>query len=376
MIARRVLVVGAGPAGLSAAIALARCGTEVVLATLDEHSEGTSLTITNRAVDAIEALGVLDACMAAGLYPAGVDSIFAAMMDSAGNPLPVAPPPPRPDTRLPSWIAIYRPDLGRIMADAAREAGVVIRTGISFETLVDRGDAVEVAFTDGSRDRFDLVVGADGAHSAVRQVIHPDVAPTYTGTMSFRLVLDDGPPGTAGFYAPPDGPGQLATVRLPGNRLYLAAGKRMASRRLDQAEALGLLDEVLAPYTAPLIRGIRAALASKPHVYARPFDYMLVPPPWHRGRIAIIGDAAHATTPQLASGGSIAIEDGVVLAEELARAASVAAGLEAFMTRRYARCAMVVETSVAMATRTGTDVGQRESAALRGRALAELVKPY
>jgi 2-polyprenyl-6-methoxyphenol hydroxylase-like FAD-dependent oxidoreductase len=377
MAVRKVLVVGAGLAGLSAAIALARRGAQVTIATLDERADGTSITITNRAVDAVEALGVLDECLAHGLYPSGQQSIFAAMMDSAGTPLAVPPPPPRPDTRLPGWIAIYRPDLGRILTEAAEAAGVTIRSGVTFASLTDVGPHAEVTFTDGTLGQFDLVVGADGSHSAVRGVIHPGVEPSYSGTMSFRILLEDGPEGPAGFFAtPPDGYGQLATVRLPGNRLYLAAGKRMENRRLGQDEALALLDEVLAPYDAPLVRGIRARLSDRPHVYARPFEYLIVPAPWHRGRITIIGDAAHATTPNLASGGSIALEDGVVLAEELAKASTVEAGLDAYMERRYARCAMVVETSLAMMRSADTNADPAENAALRNRAMAELGKPY
>ena len=372
--ALNILIVGAGLAGLSAAIALAKAGAQVTVVTLEGGNDGTSITITNRAVDAVEALGVLDQCLAHGLYPSGPQSIFSAMMDSAGNSLAVPPPPPRPDARLPGWIAIYRPDLGRILTGAAKAAGVTIRTGTTFASLTDRGKHVDVAFTDGSKGRFDLVVGADGSHSAVRAVIHPGLVPSYSGTMSFRILLENGPDGPAGFYTtPPGGYGQLATVRLPGNRLYLAAGMRMENRRLDQPEALALLDQVLARYEAPLVRGIRARLANRPHVYARPFEYLIVPSPWHRGRITVIGDAAHATTPNLASGGSIALEDGVVLAEELGKPDSVAAGLAAFMARRHARCAMVVETSHAM-MRVGGDAA--ESARLRGLALAELVKPY
>ena len=377
MIVQKVLVVGAGLAGLSAAIALARQGTKVTVATRDERAEGASITITNRAVDAVEALGVLDACLAQGVYPRGSDSIFAAMMDGAGKPLPVPPPPPRADDRLPPYIAIYRPDLTRILSDAARDAGVAIRTGVSFTTLTDSGSHVDVDLSDGTRDRFELVVGAEGAHSSVRCLIHPGLEPTYTGWMSFRIVLDQGPAGLQGFYTLPGGQGMLATVRLPGNRLYLAAGKRMENRRIDQAEAVALLDQVLAPYAAPLVRAIRARLADDPPpVIARPFEYLLVPAPWHRGRVTIIGDAAHATTPNLASGGSIALEDGVVLAEELARADSVAEGLDAFMARRFARCAMVVETSLAMMRGADSNADPADNAALRRMAIAELIKPY
>ena len=69
-------------------------------------------------------------------------------------------------------------------------------------------------------------------------------------------------------------------------------------------------------------------------------------PPWHRGRIVLVGDAAHATTPHLASGAAISVEDAIVLVEELERAASVEAALTAYVARRFERCKMVVENSL------------------------------
>src|SRR6185295_2034696 len=74
----------------------------------------------------------------------------------------------------------------------------------------------------------------------------------------------------------------------------------------------------------------------------RPMNAFLLPPPWHRGRVSVIGDAAHTTTPHLATGAGIAIEDAVVLAADL----SVAGLLDQFMARRFDRCRLVVETAV------------------------------
>ena len=263
------LIIGAGLAGLSAAIALAKIGVVVTVVTLDAAGEGTSITITNRAVDAIKALGILDDCVAHGVVPRGNESIFAAMMDSAGNSLAVPPPPAPENSHLPPYIAIHRQDLGRILTDAAHASGVTIREGVSFSRLHDTNDGVAVAFTDGSEGCFDLVVGADGSHSAVRLVLHPEVAPIYTGTMSFRMVLENAPNGPAGFYSRPPH-GMLATVRLPGNRLYLAAGLPMENRRVGHDEALELVDEILSAYTAPLIEGIRARLAVERMLAVRP----------------------------------------------------------------------------------------------------------
>ena len=80
-------------------------------------------------------------------------------------------------------------------------------------------------------------------------------------------------------------------------------------------------------------------------IICRPVFSMIMPPPWYRGRVALIGDAAHTTTPQLASGASIAIEDAVVLARHHRSETSVEAVLAAFMRARYERCLMVVKNS-------------------------------
>jgi len=78
----------------------------------------------------------------------------------------------------------------------------------------------------------------------------------------------------------------------------------------------------------------------------RPLEAVLLKDPWYRGRTLLIGDAAHATTPQLASGAGLAVEDGLVVAEELGRGPTVQAAFERFMRRRYERCRMVVENSL------------------------------
>ncbi|MNJ71859.1 3-hydroxybenzoate 6-hydroxylase [compost metagenome] len=77
----------------------------------------------------------------------------------------------------------------------------------------------------------------------------------------------------------------------------------------------------------------------------RPLEGLLVPEPWHRGRVVLIGDAVHATTPHLASGACIGIEDAIVLAEELAGAADLSGALHRWQQRRWERCRMVVENS-------------------------------
>jgi len=91
---------------------------------------------------------------------------------------------------------------------------------------------------------------------------------------------------------------------------------------------------------------VRAHVADAPSIDYRPMNSFLLPSPWHRGRVLVIGDAAHTTTPHLATGAGMAIEDAVVLAELLAAEPSAPGLLDRFMARRFARCRLVVETAV------------------------------
>jgi 2-polyprenyl-6-methoxyphenol hydroxylase-like FAD-dependent oxidoreductase len=148
-----------------------------------------------------------------------------------------------------------------------------------------------------------------------------------------------------------------------------------------------------APRTPPADRpaALRAALAGVGgHVAAvldnlddaveidqRSIAHLLVPPPWHRGRALLIGDAAHTTTPHLAFGVGMAIEDAVVLAELAAELDDVEALGEAFTARRYERCRFVVESSAQIAAwQTQTPPPIQDIQGLMGQAMGVLAKPY
>jgi 2-polyprenyl-6-methoxyphenol hydroxylase-like FAD-dependent oxidoreductase len=115
--------------------------------------------------------------------------------------------------------------------------------------------------------------------------------------------------------------------------------------RLPRERRAELAREHLAGYGG-LVAEARAQMTDPDQVLMRPAEAILVPPPWYRGRVLLIGDAAHATTPHMASGACIAIEDAVVLAELLRSEQPVAALLERFMARRAERCRVVVENSL------------------------------
>ena len=364
-------------AGLSAAIALGRQGHAVDVVELTGRVDGAVISMTNRAVDAVETLGVLDAVAACGFVIAGTASIFTRVYDGGtGAVLPIPEPPPRDDVRLPSAISLLRPDFAAILSDAARHAGATIRVGRTVTTLVDRGDAVAVTCDDDEDAAYDLVIGADGIQSHVRSLVFPAAAePDYTGHMSFRWVLPDAPDGQAGPYVLPDN-SMVMTTRLPGNVLYLSTGVDMERRFVAPHETRTLLRAELERYGAPLIRALLARLDDEQDVLMRPYDWHLLPAPWHRGRVVLIGDAAHATTAHLASGGSLAVEDAVVLAEEIGRAVDIRTALAAYTRRRFARAAMVVEASVELLRLQQAHAPATESARLRAQAVSALRAPY
>ena len=106
-----------------------------------------------------------------------------------------------------------------------------------------------------------------------------------------------------------------------------------------------MLRALLASFSAPLMQQLSAQVDESAQVIYRPLESLLMPQPWFAGQVLLIGDAAHATTPHLASGACIGIEDAIVLAEELEHASTLAQAVERFQVRRWERCRMVVENS-------------------------------
>jgi len=145
------------------------------------------------------------------------------------------------------------------------------------------------------------------------------------------------------------------------------------NRRMPEGDWPALLAERLAPFRG-IWEGLRGGLDGESRINYRPLEMLLLPAPWYRGRMVLIGDAAHATTPHAGYGCGLAVEDAIVLAEELERASSLEAALGRFMQRRFERCRAVVEGSARLGEleMAHASVGEHQavSAAL-GRAIAQ-----
>jgi 2-polyprenyl-6-methoxyphenol hydroxylase-like FAD-dependent oxidoreductase len=129
-------------------------------------------------------------------------------------------------------------------------------------------------------------------------------------------------------------------------------------------------------FTAPIPSYVRSVLNSESQIVFRPLDALLVPSPWYVGRVVLIGDAAHASTPHLAAGAGMGIEDAVVLAQELKSAPSLEKALAGFQQRRWPRARLVVENSVRLGEIEQTGGSREEHANLMRESMMALAAPF
>lgn len=340
---QNILIVGGGIAGMCTAIELRKRGAHVDLVELDPGWQvyGAGITLSGPTLRALTQVGVIDDILAQGWCADGLD-----LLSADGQPLGQIHTPRIGRADVPGGGGILRPVLANILRQHTLAAGVSVRCGTTFESMAPDADGVSVCFRDGRQSRYDLVVGADGLHSKVRARIFPDAPqPKYTGQGSWRAVV----PRPAQIVRATMALGKHVKAGInpvSKDEMYLyVTERRESSEYIEEARWPAELQKVLAEFGG-LIGAIRDGLNEHSRILYRPFFAVLQPRPWHLGRIVLIGDAVHATTPHLASGAGIGIEDALVLAEELSHHDQVASALEAFTQRRYERCRLVVENSI------------------------------
>jgi 2-polyprenyl-6-methoxyphenol hydroxylase-like FAD-dependent oxidoreductase len=341
----KVLVVGGGFSGMSAAIQLRKQGIDVDLVEIDSgwRSYGAGISLGGATIRAFKTLGIAEQFLEHGNGSDGVSLCAPPGMEVAQLPTPRLAGPD-----LPGGGAIMRPVLAKILAEATRASGANVRLGCTFSAIAQDADGVDVTFTDGQRQRYDLVIGADGLYSKLRETIFPNAPkPRYTGQCVWRMVLPRPPEiqrATMWIGMPKV---KIGVNPVSKTEMYMFVTEdRPNNDRLDPAAFPGILAGLLARFPAPAVQAIKAQIHDKSEIVYRPLEGLLMPKPWHQGRVVLIGDAVHATTPHLASGACIGIEDAIVLADELSKADTVTAALEAFQNRRFERCRMVVENSL------------------------------
>lgn len=367
------LVVGGGIGGMATAIALASRGVSVDLIDIDPEWRvyGAGITITGPTLRAYHRLGMVERIRSEGavtnksrirLYDGTVLRELEEPVIEAG---------------LPATGGIMRPVLHRIMQDDVRSHDIPVRLGVTVSALSEAGDRVDVTFSDGTCGAYDIVIGADSVSSGLRKLAYPhmaDAAPTGQGC--WRISTRKPPQLDMGeFYFGGENPAGI-TICGPDNvYMWMLTPHIVREKHMDEAELYAGLKSLLAPFGGNA-GWIRDTMAQTDWINYRPLAAALQPKPWFNGRVVLLGDAVHATTPHLASGAGMAVESAIVLAEELAKAPDVPAAFLAYQERRFARCADVVETSISIGRLQLEHGPPDQVAGLIEGALARLNQPF
>lgn len=336
----KILVIGAGIGGLTAAIALARKGHEVRVyeRAAEIRPVGAGIMLASNATRVLDVLGLgpsmreiapqirrAEIITSRGAVLSSVDT--GAVGDSLGAPT----------------LAIHRADLHQMLLDALPSETVSL--GHDFVSYSDDGDSVSATFANGERVSGDLLIGADGLRSRVRAQLKGAAEPVYQGSVAWRGVSASAVDHVReGYACEAWGNGtRFGYVRVSGGHVYWYATahkpKPTAPIPVDRNELRNLFGE----YASPMPEIIESTRDEE--IICNDLSDRDPAPGWSKGRVTLLGDAAHPTTPNLGQGGCQAIEDGWVLAECLSVETGLAAALERYEHNRYARTKMVTLTS-------------------------------
>lgn len=372
--AKTVLIIGGGFSGMAAAIMLQRGGVAVDLVEIDAgwRSYGAGISLNGATLRVFRSLGILDQFCQVGATTSGLivrkphdDSIVAHI-----------PTPPAPGVDLPGNAAIMRPMLAKLLSDATRQAGVNVRLGCSFETIEQDDDKVTVTLTDGTTQSYDAVIGADGLYSQTRKTIFPDAPlPAYIGQAVWRAELPT-PEGLDGLNMWMVKGAKVGINPVSEGRSYLFLTEdKPQNIWIDEQDLLPAMVALLDRFPSPILTAVKQGLSTDSKLIYRPLERLLLERPWSQGRVMLIGDAVHATTPHLGAGALIGMEDGIVIAEEILRHGDIRTAFTAHQDRRWDRCKMVVENSSHLAEIEITGGDQGEHNKIMGQSMAALVAP-
>jgi 2-polyprenyl-6-methoxyphenol hydroxylase-like FAD-dependent oxidoreductase len=340
---KSVLIVGGGIGGLCLAVALRDRGIDVEIVEIKREWTvyGVGIIQQSNVVRAMAQLGLVNRYLAAA-FPfenVGIYNPF------DGQRVALIPGKRLAGPEYPANLGISRPALHNILTSAARERGTQVRLGVTVDHLDQTDDDVEVWFSDRTKGRFDLVVGADGIYSRVRTMVFGEqFQPRFTGQSVWRhnfarrpeidhLAAFNGPNGSAGL------------VPLSQTLMYMyLTSSEPGNPRMPEDQLHNLMRQRLARFGGP-IGELRDTITDPGDIVYKPMEVIFMPDPWFKGRVLLIGDAAHSTTPHLGQGAGMAIEDAVVLGEELMRSGTLDDQLTCFMQRRFPRCEYIVRAS-------------------------------
>ncbi|MFS0735067.1 FAD-dependent monooxygenase [Microbacterium sp. 1P10UB] len=341
----KVLIVGAGIGGLTTASALARIGAQVEV--IDDKPEisvaGVGFGLRINGLRAVREIGMLDDVLEMGHPAPGIDNY-----DSEGNLLSTMSYGTQ-DEGLPGCVTMSRVAFLEMATRHALDNGCTFRMSTTVTDITQDDDTAAVTFSSGDQAEYDLVVGFDGLNSQIRRDYFGEkYAPRPVGGVAWRAGLPNRRKIMQPIICQGHG-GKIMLTPLSEDLMYMVLtvaeegrprydADKMAEIMHDRAVALTGGAEFL----ADALEDVRHA----DNVAYTPYSTVWVPYPWFRGRVMIMGDAAHTMTPYLGSGAAMSIEDGVVLAQELDKDQSLLDAQLNVMKRRLPRVRAVLDRSI------------------------------
>ncbi|MFJ7147278.1 FAD-dependent oxidoreductase [Streptomyces sp. NPDC100445] len=372
----KVLVVGAGIAGTATALGLHKAGHDVTV--FEAHPDtaediGAFLTLASNGMRALAELDATDAVTAVG-FP--LTSLR--LLDDRGAEVTRGPLGEADDPAL-RYRCLRRGELSAALQGEAVRRGIRLRHGARLVSLTDGPDAVTARFADGTTATGDLLVGADGLHSAVRRLLAPSVRPVYAGQ---RVYYGYGRTGAAPESA---AAGAITMVRggstafgyavSPTGETYWFA--RAAGDPLPAGAAAGP-SAVLRAHLLPLLRADDTPAAglveAGDSIMVTDATELPLGTVWRGERVLLVGDAAHAASPATGQGASMALEDAVVLAKALRDLPGLPAALAGYERLRRPRVEHNITVSGGLSRGTRAPSRPAAVAGRPGTPDAELVR--
>lgn len=337
---KKILVVGAGIGGQSVAIGLKKAGFDVDVVEIQKEFNvyGVGIIQQANALRALDAIGVADEAMRRG-SPYGKVKLclpHGVQIGEAGTP---------PIGKFPSHNGISRKILHDVLFEESLKVGLKYKMGTTIKSIDNQLDKVDVTFLDDTNNTYDIVIAADGVNSKVRKLVFGEYKATYVGLSVWRYAfkrpadLDTG-------YIFFNKKHKLGVIPMTADLCYIFVNSAEGEDPLvPEGQLVERLKSYMSMYPIKMVQELIPQVVDSKLVNYRALETLKMEAPWFKNRVVVLGDAAHTTIPQLGSGAALAIEDAVVLVEELQKDGSVNEVFESYMKRRYERCKMVVDVS-------------------------------
>jgi 2-polyprenyl-6-methoxyphenol hydroxylase-like FAD-dependent oxidoreductase len=337
----RAIVIGGGIGGLTAAIALCRKNWDVSVheAAPELRPIGKGIWVPINAMQVLGRLGLAEQVSAMGWPMQSFE-----LRTTSGTLLSSLKLNEVAARYGYSMISIHRAALVNILADAVPPGA--LHLGSQFTHFTQESTQVRAHFKDGSETTADLLVGADGIHSRVRKQLFPQVTLRYSGQTCFRGIAEMALPGNLANTCREiwGGSNRFGFSAVGPRHVYWFAPELSLPNLEDPLDLrMERLRDAYRNYPTP-IPEILAATRAEDTVRTDLFDFRPITG-WSRHNVALLGDAAHAMTPNLGQGGAQAIEDAFVLAEQLGQARSVAEALESYERIRMPKAKWIVRNA-------------------------------